>query len=407
LQGQFRISNFNTLFLFLIFTPTFGVEYGGIIVNLLAFTISLIYIFLKGQSKAFFSSNVIAGVFLSLSLLIVISAVFDLVSGVFTFGSFFSMLRPFFIWTIVTSAYVFWDTRSDLIEKWNAFCNSILAMLTTCALLELLFPFASTLFDFLYGTRSSLLSGPLGTSYYFGYLAFLISIHYLFQLKYKFSTGIFIRFLIGFTLVFLSDSKPPLVSLIILIPLLFFPQRRLLFALIVYLLTLLFAFFILPIEPIIEFLVGLNIDSYNISSLIRILSNAEGAGTYSIRQEQIDLALFRSTDNYGFGVGLGRELLLESWISYYAYRYGIIGLAVYIFFWVYLAVELLLSGRKKNLISGYFMVYLGLWFLFQPVLLLSGGMNESGMSGVFGSIVIGFSMVLIKRKYILINSVKE
>jgi hypothetical protein len=243
--------------------------------------------------------------------------------------------------------------------------------------IELFFPKTSVLFDFLYGSRSSILTGPLGTSYFMGYIAFFLSLHFLFLFKYLKTIILFINFIL---------------------PFLFFPKRFFFITLVIYI-TFLFLFFnFYSFEILSEYLISLNINSYNISSMIRLLNNAEGAGTFSVRREQIDFVLENSTQRYGFGIGLGRGILLESWISYLGHRYGTIGLVFYVLMWSYLFLKLFFSSKNKYSFANFNFVSLGFWFAFQPILLFSGGMNESGFTGLFSSIVLGYAITLIKRK---------
>ncbi len=386
------------------FIPTFGSEYGGVVINLIAFGISSFLISKTNRIGAFFTSYWFSFVFLSFCLLIIISAVFDLVEGVFTFTSVFSALRPFFIWTILTASYIYWDTRVSLIKSWTFFCDCVLIVLSLCALFEFLIPNLGLVFDLFYGERSSILTGPLGTSYYLGYIVFFIYLHYLFVLRQKFSIIVTIKFLMAAGLIYISDSKPPLVGFLVLLPLVIFPKKRFALWFFGYSLVCVTGCYILPLEKLVDFLVNLNIDSYNVSSFIRLLTDPEGAGTYTVRQEQIDSTLFITSHRLGLGVGMGRGILLESWISYYGYRYGIIGLVIYLFFWIFIAFRLFILGCCDNSIYAGLMICMAIWYLFQPILLLSGAMNESGISGVFSSITLGLSLVLIKRKGVLHDS---
>jgi hypothetical protein len=219
----------------------------------------------------------------------------------------------------------------------------------------------------------------------------------MFLFRAKKSKKIFIKITILSIIIFLADSKPPLVLLAFILPVLFFPANNFFKVTFIYITVTAVFFYQNGLQMITEFLTGLNIDSYNIYSLIRLMNDAEGTGTYSVRQEQIDFALSQSAKNYGFGAGLGRGMLLESWISYYGYRYGIIGLIIYMFLWLSLALNLINTSLRNEHYFKTIFIGLSFWFAVQPIILLSGGMNESGLTGLFSSIVIGFSIALMKR----------
>jgi hypothetical protein len=188
------------------------------------------------------------------------------------------------------------------------------------------------------------------------------------------------------------------VLLVFILPTLFFHVRYFFISLFSYFFLLFLFFNYYGFGVLSEFLLGLNIETYNISSLIRLLNNAEGAGSFSVRMEQIDFVLEMSFQRFGFGLGLGRGVLLESWISYLGYRYGIFGLLFYFLLWVYLGFKLILLSFNNYSYVNFEFVSLGFWFLSQPILLLSGGMNESGFTGMFSSVVLGYVILLIKKK---------
>ncbi len=396
-----KYSIFNISFLILMFMPTFGSALGGILINLISFFLSVFYIFIISKKQtAIIKLNSVALVFFILSLLLMISFFQDIFNGMFDFGSFFSALRPFFIFATIYASYLYWNTNVDLISTWNSFLDTIFASLFFCVFIEFIFPKSSLIFNFLYGARSSDLSGPLGTSYYIGYIFFLMYLNFLFKLKSKFNLINLLKLVIAFVIIFLCESKPPLLIAIFMFPFLFFPIKSFKIFTLIYFGFLIILFSNVKTDELTEILVGFNIDSYNVKSLIRILDNAEGAGTYSVRQEQAEMAISGSFRNYGFGLGLGRDILLESWLSYYGYRYGVIGLVIYFVFWVYLGISSYLKGLKNNRFNEnwYILVVLGFWFFFQAALLMSGGMNESGITGIFNSIIIGLIIVLLEKK---------
>jgi hypothetical protein len=392
-----KISIFTFLFFFLYFFPTFGLEFGGIFINLVAFIIAFIYIQLKKRNSSFFSSYFISFIFISLSVLLIVSGIYDALVGRFELSAIFSLIRPLLIWTIVTASFVFWMKAGNILVKWNKLIDVMFYVVVLVTSLELLFPATESMFNYFYGPRNSKLSGPLGTSYFFGYITFFLSIHFLFLFRSKKTKKIFIKLITSSVIVFLADSKPPLVLLAFILPVLFFPTINFFKITSIYITVAVVFFYQNGLQMITEILTGLNIDSYNISSLIRLLNDAEGAGTYSVRQEQIDFALSQSAENYGFGVGLGRGMLLESWISYYGYRYGIIGLFFYMLLWIYLFLRLIIKSFGSGPHFKAIFIGLGFWFVSHPILLLSGGMNESGFTGLFSSIVLGFAIALLKR----------
>jgi len=393
-----KVSLFNFIFIFLFFIHTFGVQFGGIFINLVSFIIAFFYLVRKGKVNFFFESYFISFIFSCLILLLFVSGFFDFINNKFELGSFFSLIRPVLIWTIMTASFSFWANSTNSILKWHSFIDLLLYVITLVVFIEFFFPTISVFFDFLYGSRSSILSGPLGTSYYIGYLGFFLFVHFIFLYKNSKTLKLFIKLVIACFVVFLSGSKPPLVLLVFILPTLFFHVRYFFISLFSYFFLLFLFFNYYGFGVLSEFLLGLNIETYNISSLIRLLNNAEGAGSFSVRMEQIDFVLEMSFQRFGFGLGLGRGVLLESWISYLGYRYGIFGLLFYFLLWVYLGFKLILLSFNNYSYVNFEFVSLGFWFLSQPILLLSGGMNESGFTGMFSSVVLGYVILLIKKK---------
>ena len=119
-----------------------------------------------------------------------------------------------------------------------------------------------------------------------------------------------------------------------------------------------------------------NIPLSSASSLNRLLYSPETSGTLNIRIEQI-------TDVFNelsfLGIGTGQGIALESWLSTYLYRYGLLGVVAFLIFNLFLAIRAYVVSRKERENSYFksnFMFSLSIWFLLIPLSQLSSVMID-------------------------------
>lgn len=119
-----------------------------------------------------------------------------------------------------------------------------------------------------------------------------------------------------------------------------------------------------------------NIPLSSASSLNRLLYSPETSGTLNIRVEQV-LNVFNELSFLGIGTGQG--VALESWISSYLYRYGLLGVVAFLVFNLFLAFRAYVVSRREREDSYFkssFMFSLSLWFLLIPLSQLSSVMID-------------------------------
>lgn len=120
-----------------------------------------------------------------------------------------------------------------------------------------------------------------------------------------------------------------------------------------------------------------------------------------IRLEQIASSFQGSLSNYMMGIGLGRGVYLESYIATFLYRYGIVGLVLYSSFFMlcaYYAWDCYAKEEKRSVKVVYLFVLI--WFVNLPVLMLSSPMFEMGKNAIFSMLVLA---VLFGQKSLLKN----
>lgn len=144
------------------------------------------------------------------------------------------------------------------------------------------------------------------------------------------------------------------------------------------------------------------VDLRSFRSLSTIFSGLENSGTFLVRYDQVVQALSSSLDRFGFGVGLGRDVYLESYIASFIYRYGLIGFVAYTIFFLtvsryaYLAFKSSISPLDKSLFS-----FVCVWFLLLPLGMLSSPMYETGKNSIFSALVLSsflYGRIIIRQR---------
>jgi hypothetical protein len=180
--------------------------------------------------------------------------------------------------------------------------------------------------------------------------------------------------ILAFALAFVAQSKLMLVVLLLHIFLFFsvvIPIAWRLFIIPVIVSTVLWMYLSGALSDIL-----VNIPLSSASSLNRLLYSPETSGTLNIRVEQI-LDVFNGLSF--LGIGTGRGVALESWLSSYLYRYGLLGVLAFLTFNLFLSFRAYVVSRKQRNISqlkSRFMFSLSIWFLLIPFSQLSSVMID-------------------------------
>lgn len=134
-------------------------------------------------------------------------------------------------------------------------------------------------------------------------------------------------------------------------------------------------------------------------SLQEMLNGAGGgADSLSTRIEQINNALELSIYNFGFGVGVNSSILNESFIADFSYRYGIIGLVLYFFSWIYaIRFSYCAYASANSLKIKVVMLAAFFWFLSLPVISMSNSVLEMGKGAILYSIILAFLMAFSRK----------
>jgi len=248
-----------------------------------------------------------------------------------------------------------------------------------------------------------------GTTYFAAYFYFMCYLYFLvaFFHRLRFTDGIFFMMAIVF-LVF-AQSKTFYFLFIITIPLAW-AMRSGVVARIILVIVTLASGIVLKIYLNVIVSIFLEGELLGLRSFGRLLNDVEGHGSFSHRFEQAYNAAVLSIENFGFGVGLGREEMLESYIAAFIYRYGLIGFILYSFFFIIVAFfsysNYKLSGVIKDKII---FLFCSIWYTILPIAMLSNPMYEMGKNAIFSSLVLAALIYCVgfqRYKNMRFNSIK-
>jgi hypothetical protein len=132
-----------------------------------------------------------------------------------------------------------------------------------------------------------------------------------------------------------------------------------------------------------------SVDLRGFRSMAHLISNLENYGSVSGRIEQILEAVALSFNSVGFGVGLGKGKMLESYLASFTYRYGLIGFALYSLFFLVIA-KFSYNRLKVSVTSDDRMMFSfgSVWYLLLPIAMLSNPMYEMGKLAIFSSLIL-------------------
>lgn len=136
---------------------------------------------------------------------------------------------------------------------------------------------------------------------------------------------------------------------------------------------------------------------HSLRSLSRIIGSPGESLTLQLRLAQTFESLNNSIENWGFGVGLGRGILLESYLANFTYRYGLIGLIIYHLIFLGMAYLSLKIIRRNSFKDKVFGCMTGIWFLLLPFAMLSSAMIERSKMSIISFMVFGLVLSLYQQ----------
>lgn len=212
-----------------------------------------------------------------------------------------------------------------------------------------------------------------GTSYYAGFVYFTVFAFLFPNFLVKKSFVNFSLMFLCIIFMFLNQSKLMLITLFFYLFLMFFIRRGLVGKFLTIFICIAIVLALMSLLADTQLTSGLKVSS--VSSLRTLIFEPQSSGTLNVRISQItsilDLEKF-------FGMGLGRDEELESWIATYLFRYGIIGLVFFLIFHLVISFNLYSISNLVSLSDAQrtFLLSISLWFLLLPVSQLSSAMIE-------------------------------
>lgn len=143
-------------------------------------------------------------------------------------------------------------------------------------------------------------------------------------------------------------------------------------------------------------------------SLEILFTDRSESGTLNVRNEQIFYAFEEMKEMpFYLGVGLGREIYLESWVADSLYRYGVYGIGLFFSFVVYSSLWALRMVRQSKLKSFERGIYLSFfaWAVTLPISQMSSPLHETGKTAALTMFFIG-AVFAIREKNRLLNENK-
>lgn len=195
----------------------------------------------------------------------------------------------------------------------------------------------------------------------------------VFNSSFKWATLAFLCFF----MIFLSQSKTGVLSAVVVFIVVAFVRFKVRYFLMLSILGVLLILMTFKLVDLDGF--------YVVDSATKLLEGR--SNSFAVRIEQVVFA-FNSVEKYSYilGAGVGRDLYLESWVALYLYRYGFLGIAVYLIFWFYLLWASWSAFRKVDKGDKFARAFsLGVfsWFSIIPLLSLSSSMWDAPKNGFF------------------------
>lgn len=375
----------------------------GALNNLLISSCAALYIFVRAKIPSAFPIFFIVGFYGLLQILLFMSGFLDYGGDTSALSP--ALLRPIMLMVVVLAIVAHMLNKVELIsEQFQQFCRWLIFLSTTFVLLYVFFPVFSKLHTsfYLLPEKVVLLKSAVGffaTTYFaaFSYLLCFIVVYQVFIDKPSLKDAIAIVMVSG--LILFSFSKTALLCwavLALLMPVIH-SKRGWVRLFVIFLLILLSICTVYFLYPMFE----------NLRVLISAREMIEGAGggsnSLGERAAQIDEAVYKSMENWGLGAGLAEGILTESFIANFVYRYGLIGLFIYVMFWILVGIWAKGSLKVLSGSSAVLMKSLIWWQICLPIVSLSNPVLEMGKGAILNSMVIA----LISANLIRVSQLKN
>lgn len=138
-------------------------------------------------------------------------------------------------------------------------------------------------------------------------------------------------------------------------------------------------------------------------SMLVMISDTSSSGTLNTRLEQVFLSIDLVSEKlYLIGAGLGQEIYLESWIAEIIYRYGFLGLFIYVVVYLIITFKLYkyVFHARENII------FFSLFYWFSSLIFsqLSGLQIENGKTMVLSAFMFSLIMFVLRKKDFLLKN---
>lgn len=377
--------------------PVFGGALGE--QHVLIFILAVCFvIILAGRLHLTYSMLIVLVFFIFLQCLLVFSWLMDYNNGNVSISDFFSVNRPFGL-AVMFAAFCSLLSRKNSERSFDFFV--LLAFLFLLVLFlsrEFFHDFLSSVYfsaeRFKDGAFISVFASTYFASYFY-YIIFLFSLCRVFFFRVEFLWVMVL--LVSLTFIFFSQGKNAYLAAVFSIFIVVFLRYSLIFKFFVLIIvSLAIVFFANNFLFIVELLSGSDYFSLRQASLY--LQHGFDFSSVQHRLDQIDFSFQGSVDNNFLGVGLGRDILLESYVSSFIYRYGIFGFVLYFCFFLFLSVlSMFLYGKTRVFEYRYYYAFIGIFFMNVHVLMISSPMFEMGKNSIFSIFILAMLFSLRRR----------
>lgn len=396
---------FSLVFFFPLLPPVF--ENSQIHINFVILGLSLAYILISFYGSFTFEievkgvSLVIIFYYLLCQMLLVPSLIMDFINGTAGISSVFSFFRPLLLCINFLCLY-------NLVKCINAdklinFLKILVIVSFVYVVCELFFiEYFESVIHILFKRewRTNLVGVSttfFGTTYYSGFVFYSIFVLlFSYTLKFRSISNISCS-LLALLLIIFSQSKSIILSAVISILLLFLIHSKKLFLLTLIVFSIIFAILVINIDYIFSILAQYNL---TIVKQIKVLFFAvEQSETLNARTGQIAVTLINIAETSGiFGLGLSPSESLESWVALFLYRYGVLGVPLFLVFCFMLSLYSLKVMKNESSEFSFVGLAALMWLITLPLTQMSSAMIELGKTSYVTAFILALLCTSSKRK---------
>ena len=340
---------------------------------------------LKGDFTGCKKQVIIASSFFVLLQFLLLLSLFFGKESLISFGDFFSLFRPLTFVVSIVCLIILTKDAENCFFALEKTLTILLFIILAISIIEV-FLNTSVLADinyFLYKLQRKMDIAKVSVSvfvlpYYVGYaLSFFISYFMtLLLIKRKIKYVVLSSIVVFISLLAQSKTGIMVNVAIFIFGLLVYSHGLIRYILLASAIFIFYALF-LNIQEVLNYIA----ENYpgNFSHSIQIIINDTGE-SYTLNERLAQFAFIFNglKDNYFLtGYGLGRDLLLESWIVTILVRYGIVGLFVYLLFSAFLIFKGFFFYINRSDNSRYISLFFIVWIVLSFISQLSAFMNET------------------------------